>query len=113
MENKSTFKEKVKVFLSDLAEKAGSVETSLEIEITIGNNEIASSTQELPDLESLKTNELHELRNEVQERMDDLQEEEPEELDSEEYDDWEDAIETLSNFLDDIDDRIEETDDEE
>ena len=113
MENKSTFKEKVKAFLSGLAEKAGSVETSLEIEITLGNNEIESSLQKLPDLESLTTHELYELRNEVQEQLDDLQQEEPEELDSEEYDDWEEAIESLSNFLDDIDDRIEEMDYEE
>lgn len=113
MEDKSTFKGKVKAFLSGLAEKAGSVETSLEIEITLGNDEVESSLQELPDLESLTTHELYELRNEVQEQLDDLQQEEPEELDSEEYGDWEEAIESLSNFLDDVDDRIEEMEDSE
>lgn len=113
MDRKTAFKEKVKAFLTGLAEKAGSVETSLEIEITIGNEEIESSLRELPDLESLTVHKLYELRNAVQERLDELQEEEPEELDSEEFDDWEEATESLSNFLDDIDDRIEEFDDKE
>ena len=81
MEDKSTFKGKVKAFLSGLAEKAGSVETSLEIEITLGNDEVESSLQELPDLESLTTHELYELRNEVQEQLDDLLEEKQHYLD--------------------------------